>query len=63
MRYFLFQYAALGANGNLPCKCAIFPALKDLNALIKKETSLEKIVITGWNEFKSEQDYNDFLAL
>jgi hypothetical protein len=67
MRYFFFTYIWTGTtksgNGNLWLERETFPS----NDMLKEAASKfcpEKatIVITTWNEFKTEQDYRAFIG-
>ena len=66
MRYFLFTYTGVtdvqSSVGNLWGEFDSFPS----NAFLKSEAAEDSglndadIVITGWNEFKSKEDYDSF---
>jgi len=66
-RYFLFTYRwespSQFGTGNLWFESARFPSNKHLKSLASKNSpvSPEEVVITGWNEFRDEDDYLAFI--
>ena len=68
MRYFLFQYTyvekGVSKSDIILCSNESFPALnklKDYVCSINNRMNVDEFTISGWNEFNSEQDYDDFL--
>jgi len=63
-RYFIFHFASGLARGNhlIWTEGGRFPTTNFILDVIAKESGLktDEIVITGWTEFKSEQDFNDY---
>jgi hypothetical protein len=71
MRYFLFSYTfsaiAKAGHGNLFFTSDVFPSNDMLTVEAEKIVSktvddITSIVITGWNEFKSKEDFNSFVG-
>ncbi len=67
MRYFLFTYAYANdmkyGNGNILIISDEFPSQEWIKSEIKNthvDKAISDIAITGWNEFKTENDFNLF---
>jgi len=66
MRYFLFSYTWTGrgrkGHGNLAFGCGDgFPNRNDILRQAAVNSAVEDIVISGWTEFNSEQDYMEYI--
>lgn len=63
-RYFLFSYVSGSITGNIFMKNTEgeMPSNKFLVEYLKKEHTLDTVVITNIFEFKSEQDFLDFTS-
>lgn len=65
MRYFLFHYTfqtpTRSGDGNMAIQSEGFPANKWLKEQATPDAS--SVVITGWSEFASEEDYNAFCGI
>lgn len=63
-RYFLFSYSYTTGTGNLAISSMEFPSNKHLRNLMSglSGADVKDIVILGWNEFKSEEDFLNFLG-
>ncbi len=63
-RFFLFTYNYPSGHGNLNVWTDNneFPQNKFLKETMSKNANCQphEIVVTGWNEFKNEADYNAF---
>ena len=70
MRYFFFTYTGkpkyigqIRLPGTVCVSCEDFPNQKDLEAeILEKEKDFSRIVIIGWQEFKSKQDFLSFIG-
>lgn len=65
MRYFLINFSAIPASGNIWMRYEKFPSNIKMLEYIQAthhNAKLTSIVITNIFEFKSEQDYQDFIA-
>jgi len=67
VRYFLFAYFAIDKNGqftfgNLLVSGEKFTSKIDLENSIKNSNDGMEGIISGWTEFKNEEDYNDFMG-
>jgi len=66
MRYFFVVYLAESstrrATGNLYFEASKFPSNKEIKELArdKKDVCDMSIVVTGWQEFKNKEDYDNF---
>jgi len=63
-RYFLFSYRATSdskvLDGNFWFCSDRFPSNEWLKSLVNKDNQEFSICITGWNEFNSKEDYDNF---
>lgn len=69
MRYFFFSYNVQNdkkvGRGNIGIMKETFPSddeLREIAAERNPEMTSDNIIITGWNEFKSEEDYYSFFG-
>ena len=67
MRYFLFHFTFITSknetgDGNVFLAVDGFPPETEVRKLSTVDNP-KSFVVTSWNEFKSEQDYKDFLGI
>ncbi|MCK4818464.1 hypothetical protein KA005_22025 [bacterium] len=66
MRYFFFTYRADDscsrqyAYGNIFIALETFPRNVDMRAIAEKRNPGLTAIITSWQEFKTEEDFNNF---
>jgi len=67
MRYYLFYYTwsnkrmATSGDGNLFIEFDVLPSNKQLKQQVKKVIPKgSTVVIAGWSEFSSKEDYENF---
>lgn len=67
MRYFFFTYSVMLTDkvgiGNVWTDAERFPSsnsIKEIAANNNDGCSLDKIVVTGWQEFSSKEDFDNF---
>jgi len=64
MRYLFFTYIAQNnlkiAHGNLWGEWEKFPSNSEIKGIAKSRNPDMEAVITGWQEFNSEDDFNTF---
>jgi len=66
MRYFVFYYIYTDEYNRQGCgfiplvKPKGFPSSKEIRKEVRHCAVASEVVLTGFNEFKSEQDYLDF---
>ncbi len=68
MRYFLFTYSYVSSSlelriGSITIIANTFPSRKEIEKLVYTPDSRGNIVVTGWNEFYSETDFNNFTGI
>ncbi len=66
MRYFLFDIKTTTTNSTAALGFIVvsedFPPYQDIKELVIKENSIvQDCIVAGWNEFKNEKDYQDFM--